>query len=298
MQKSIAMNNPFPICYETHGNPNHPCIILILGIGGQLIQWPKTLIDGLVKEFYVVTFDNRDSGLSQYYDHLGTPNLPEAIHARQNGKPFKPPYTLEDMASDVIMLMDKLSIQKAHILGGSMGGMIAQVFAIEHPERILSLILIATTSGDPHLSPAAASVLQFFSLSTSEKREKESLESYVESKTTLYRIYDPAFFNEAKTRALLTEVYKRAYYPDGFKRQLIALIFAEPRGEKLKKLQVKSLVIHGKNDPVFPLDHGKYLADCLTNSRLEIIEKMGHGLPDEMCKIIADLIADFINEEK
>src|SRR5687768_11916228 len=121
MQKSIAMNNSFPICYETHGNPNHPCIILILGIGGQLIQWPKTLIDGLVKEF------------------------------------------------DVIMLMDKLSIQKAHILGGSMGGMIAEVFAIEYPQRILSLILIATTSGDPHLSPTAASVLQFFSLSTSEK---------------------------------------------------------------------------------------------------------------------------------
>lgn len=115
------MNKLFPLCYETYGNPTNRCIILIAGIGGQLIDWPPTLTQGLAdKGFYVVTFDNRDSGLSYHYDELGSENINEAIAAKQQGKSFNPPYTLEDMASDVIKLMDELHIEKAHIVGASM----------------------------------------------------------------------------------------------------------------------------------------------------------------------------------
>ena len=289
-------NKSFPLYYETHGDPNHPCIILINGIGGQLIQWSKLLVAGLAsKGLYVVTFDNRDSGLSQYYSHLGKPNLMAAINAKQEGKDYKIPYTLEDMASDVARLMDKLSCHKAHILGESMGGIIAQVFALKYPKRLLSLILIGTTSGDSHLPPANPEVLQFFSSSTSEK--EENIKSFVASKTKLYQIYNPHFFNEEKTRAFLTAAYKRAHDSDGFKRQLLAMIAAEPRGEKLKQLQVRTLIIHGTDDPTFPLKHGKYLADCIPLSRLEIIEKMGHGIPDELGDKLITVITNFINDE-
>jgi pimeloyl-ACP methyl ester carboxylesterase len=292
-------NSSFPLYHEAHGDPNHPCIMLINGLGAQLIQWPEMLIEGLVnKGLYVVTFDNRDSGLSHHYDHLGIPNLIVIINSKQECRNFKLPYTLKDMADDVVMLMDKLLIQKAHILGISMGGIIAQIFALNNPKRVSSLILLETTSGDTHLPSAKPEVHQFFSLPISENLQRENLESYVERQTKLYQIYNPNFFNEQKTRELLTELYKRAYNPDGFKRQLSALICAEPRGERLKQLQIKSLIIHGSDDPAFPLEHGKYLADCIPYSRIEIIERLGHGLPDEFGDKIAAVIVNFINEKK
>jgi pimeloyl-ACP methyl ester carboxylesterase len=294
------MNNRSLLLYhEAHGDPNHPCIVLINGLGAQLIQWPEMLIEGLVnKGLYVITFDNRDSGLSHHYDHLGTPNLVAAINAKQEGHDFNSPYTLEDMADDVVMLMDNLSIQKAHMLGISMGGIIAQLFALNHRARVSSLILLQTTSGDSHLPSAQPEVHQFFYSSISEKPQKENLESYVERQIKLYQLYNPNFFNEEKTRELLIALYTRAYDPDGFRRQLLTMICAKPRGERLKQLQVKSLIIHGSDDPAFPLEHGKYLADCIPYSRLEIIEKLGHGLSDEFGDKIAAVVSDFINEEE
>ena len=285
-------NKKFPIYYETFGDPNHPSIILIHGIGAQLIQWSSILIEGLVSSgFHVVIFDNRDSGLSQYYDDLGSPDVMAAIFAKNEGKKVEPLYTLEDMASDLKMLMDQLSIQKAHILGTSMGGMIAQLFALQYPERVLSLTLIATSSGDPNLPPATPAVMQFF-FTAAESPEKETLKSFIETKINLYRIYDPHFFNEDQARQLHVELYQRAYHPAGFKRQLLAVLGAEPRGEKLKQLHLKSLIIHGANDPAFPVRHGEYLAKCLPESRLEIIEKMGHVLSDEVCNKVVSLVSE------
>lgn len=284
----------FPIYYETHGNPSHPCIILITGLGGQLIQWSDLFIEGLVnKNLYVVTFDNRDSGLSKYYDHLGSPDFQQAMKEKAEGR-FKPPYTFGDMADDVLMLMDKLSIQKTHILGTSMSGMIAQTLAIRCPQRLLSLILIATSSGDSHLPGATKEVLDFYASSLSESNT-DSLESYLR-KARLYKIYDPCFFKEETTRVLFEKLYKRTASPDGVKRQLMAFLSEQPRGDKLKKVTANSLIIHGAVDPAFPPEHGKYLHAVLQNSRLEIIEKMGHLIPSELCVSISRLIADFTND--
>lgn len=289
------MKSKFPICYETHGKPDNPCIILITGIGGQLIQWSQSFIDGLVKNnLYLVTFDNRDSGLSKYYDDLGAPDLAEAIQTKQAGKIFKPPYTFNDMANDIVLLMDELSVQKAHVLGSSMGGMIAQILAINHPERMLSLILIATSSGDPHLPPPAPKVQQFMAASFSIK--KEGLSSWSEDKIELFKIYDPFFFNKEKTKKLSEKLYERIGSPDGFKRQLLAYLSEEPRGERLRKVSVSSLIVHGTQDPAFPIEHGTYLHEVLTESRLEFIEKMGHLVSDELCPAIVDIICDFIEK--
>ena len=289
------MNKPlnFLIYYETYGNPADPCIILITGLGGQLIQWSDLFIDGLVKQhLYVVTFDNRDSGLSQYYDHLGKPDFEEAIQAKKSGKKFNPPYTFNDIADDILILMNQLSVQKAHILGSSMGGMIAQVFAIKYPERLLSLMLIATSSGDVHLPPPKPEVLQIISSSSS--TNTENMESYVENKIKLFRLYDPYFFNEQKSRALFEKMYKRTFSSDGFKRQLLSFIGDKPRGDKLKNLNMKSLIIHGSDDAAFSIEHGKYLSEILRNSQLEIIEKMGHVISDELCNKIVYVITGFI----
>lgn len=289
------MNQSIPIYYETFGNPKNPCIVLIMGIGGQLIHWPTKFTEGLVdKGFYVVTFDNRDSGLSYYFDDRIV-NITDAFQAKQQNKPFNAPYTLEDMADDVILLLDSLSIKKAHIAGISMGGMIAQILALNYPERLLSLICIATSSGDPHLPPPMPLVAKFFS---SPQKTIEDLTSYVLNRTEIYKIYTyPDYFDEEKVQALHTKAYQRAYHPQGFVRQLIAVIFAEPRGEKLKHLKIKTLIIHGDNDPVFPIEHGKYLASCIQNSELKIVAKMGHALPDYLCEKLVNIIADFIKQK-
>ena len=209
------MNKSFPICYETFGNAHDPCIILISGIGGQLVDWSSILINGLAnKGFFVVVFDNRDAGLSRHYDELGVPNFSEAIATIQQGQLFHPPYTLEDMAADVIALMDELHIEKAHIVGGSMGGIIAQYVALNYTNRVLSLTCIATTSGDSKLPPAKKEVLDFFT--SSMNPENQSLESAVNKKLQLFKIYNhPDYFDEEKTRTQLISAFNRAHDSDG-----------------------------------------------------------------------------------
>lgn len=285
--------NKFPLYYETLGDSRNPCIILITGIGGQLINWPPIFSQGLAeKGFYVVMFDNRDAGLSRHYDELGIPNFNEAIAAKQQGKPFNPPYTLEDMAADVIALMDELHIEKAHIAGGSMGGIVAQYVAINFPDRCLSLTCIYSTSGDPKLPPAKKEVLEFFASSVNTENQNQSFESALSTKLQLYKIYNhPDYFNEEKIKNQLRIEFKRAHYPEGFKRTLLAMMCAEPRTDKLKKLNMPCLIIHGDYDPVFPLEHGRQLAECISGSHFEVIKKMGHGLPDEVCEKIVDLMA-------
>lgn len=280
------------ICYETHGDRNNPCIVLIMGIGGQLIDWPTTFTQGLAdKGFYVVTFDNRDSGLSRSYDELGVPNLHEL--AKHKGKPMYPPYTLEDMAQDVITLMDDLHIEKAHILGGSMGGIIAQYVALNFTDRVLSLICIGTTSGDKALPPPQKEVLDFFS--TLMISQNQPVESIINNKLKLFKIYShPDYFDEDNTRNQLMTAFNRANNPAGFKRLMLAMVCAEPRTDKLKQLKLPSLIIHGDYDPAFSLEHGKQLAECIVGSHLEIIEKMGHGIHEFFCNKMVESIAKHV----
>jgi len=282
--------NGISICYETFGNPNHPAMILIMGIGGQLIHWTRKFTQQLVdRGYFVITFDNRDAGLSTIYKDLETPELMTALSAQQRGESVTPPYTLKDMATDITFLMDGLHIKKAHIVGLSMGGMIAQVFAIEYPERVLTLTCIATTSGAPELPPSKPEVMQFFLLP---RKEAADANAYVENLMQIYKLYNhPDHYDLKHARDIYASAYQRAYHPDGFKRQLLAIVFSEPRYKKLQQIQAPSLVIHGDYDPVFPLAHGKYLAENIPNARLAMINKMGHALPECLYTDIVNLIA-------
>lgn len=284
------MGETFPIYYETAGNMEDPCIILINGIGGQLIDWQPALIKGLVDNgFFVVLFDHRDTGLSKHYDELGVPNFNEVMQ----GKIIKPGYTLEDLAEDVVALMDELHIDKAHIVGASMGGIVAQYVALNSPKRVRSLTCIATTSGEPGLPEARQEVLDFFASSMS--GGEQTMEAAIDKKLQLFKIYQhPDYFDEQKIREQFVKAFERGHYPDGFKRLLFAMICAQPRTERLKTLRMPCLVIHGDYDPVFPLEHGKQLAAVIPGSHLAIIEKMGHGLHEDFCPRIVDLITKFL----
>lgn len=277
------------ICYETFGDSSKPTVILVMGITGQLINWPSELVQDIANAgFHVISFDNRDVGLSTYYDDLGTINFTEAVKKIQQGEEIDLPYTLDDMASDLRVLMDGLHIEKAHIVGLSMGGQIAQCFAIQQPERLLSLTLIATSSGDPGLSSPKPEVLDFFFKPIEDIKDRESA---IKRHIKQYQLYNhPDDFDQDEVTALHEKAYKRAYHPEGNQRQLSAMMVAKPRGTKLRSVLVPSLVIHGDYDPIVPMDHGKQLAKLLPNSTLLIIENMGHGIPKRICKEVADAV--------
>jgi pimeloyl-ACP methyl ester carboxylesterase len=280
------------ICYEAYGNPCHPCIILVSGITSQLTSWPTILIDGLVSnQLYVIIFDNRDVGFSKYYDYLSTPDTNTALGALQLNTKIELPYTLGEMAQDIEFLMDSLSIDSAHLLGISMGGQIAQLFAIKYLERLKSLILIATSSGDKDLPPPTDQILEFFF----KKRPQGDLESTMASHLEQKKIYThPDNFDLEDCKAKIQSDYHRSYHPAGNQRQLLAMMFAQPRGAQLKTVTVPSLILHGVDDPVFPVEHGRYLHQCLSNSRLVEIDKMGHTLSPSVASLIVKDITGFI----
>lgn len=280
------------ICYETYGEPSRPCLILIAGITAQLTWWSEHLLKKLENAgFYIVVFDNRDVGLSHYFNDLPTPTLDEAYDALSNQKPFQPPYTLLNMAEDVIMLMDHLKIGKAHIAGMSMGGMIAQTLAIYYTKRLSSLICIATTSGNPTLSPPSSAVMHFFQNPLNSDDTDELVARHVEQ----YKIYNHADdFDIERITLSRRQAYQRAHHPAGNQRQLLAMITADPRNKQLKKLEISATIIHGDMDPVFPVEHGVELSTCLANSQLHVMKNMGHDLPPRFHEQILTILKNLI----
>lgn len=274
----ILTQNDITICYDTFGHSKNPAAIFIMGITGQLVHWPKELMQSIADQgYYVIVFDNRDVGLSSYYDHLDTPEMGEVMAKLQQGVLTPPPYTLNDMAEDIVVLMDGLDIEKAHLIGQSLGGQIAQCFALEYPERLLSLTLLYTSSGDRHLPPPKPEVLNFF---FAPRPENETLQNKIERHVEQYRIYNhPNDLDEDEARAICQLAYERANHPNGNTRQMLAMMHAEPRGEALKSLRVPTLILHGDYDPVFPPEHAKFLHDAISGSKILIHKDLGHGLP-------------------
>jgi pimeloyl-ACP methyl ester carboxylesterase len=290
----IVENNQNKICYEAYGNRNNPCMVLVMGVTGQLITWPKYFIDDLVNAgFYVLAFDNRDVGFSQYYDEKTAPSIAEAIQALQQGKSIALPYTLDDMVEDIVFLLNALAIEKMHLLGISMGGQIAQRFSIKHQARLHSLILLATSTRDQDLPPPTTAALNFFF-----KPKKTNLDNLIADHVEQYKIYThPNDFDLPSCEAAMKTAYDRAYHPEGNQRQLLAMMFATGTGEKLKNVLVPSLIIHGDYDPVFPITHGEHLARCLANASLVQIDRMGHSLPVRVSSLVISAIANFIGSD-
>ncbi|MHA2035814.1 MAG: alpha/beta fold hydrolase [Promethearchaeota archaeon] len=285
-----AKSNNIEIEYETFGNPEDMPLLLIMGLGSQMIQWEEGFINSLTsRAFFVIIFDNRDVGLSSKYEEAGEPDLMGAFMAVQQGKDFKAPYSLEDMADDTVGLLDALSIEKAHICGASMGGMIAQNVAIKYPDRLLSLTSIMSTTGNPELPQMSQEAAQVLFNPVPPERD-----AYIENLVNVGKyIYGSGFpFNKEKQRDFATRVYDRCFYPQGVERQTLAIMADGNRKDRLSVIKVPTLVIHGRDDPLFPVEGGIDTAEAIQGSELVIIDGMGHSLPPETWNQISDAIAE------
>ncbi len=278
--------------YESLGDPSHPAIVLIMGLGMQLVAWPDSFCKALVaRGFRVIRFDNRDVGLSGRTPGRKRPNLMLAMAAAALHLPVRSPYTLENMAGDTIGLMDHLGIARAHIVGASMGGMIAQVLAARHPERVLSLTSIMSTSGNRKLSRPSKAAGKALLIRPADPNDKELvIEHLVHAFGVIGSPGYPSTREELRSR--IGRAVRRAYDPAGVARQLVAVIAAGDRRKQLKEIKVPTLVIHGADDPLVPLAAGRDTAQHIPGARLEVIPGMGHDFPEALLPRLATLIAD------
>jgi len=273
---TIAANG-IQIEYDTFGKYGDAPLLLIAGLAMQLIHWDEALCDQLARRgHYVIRFDNRDTGLSTQLSEAGIPDVGQIIGARMKGEEIRPPYTIEDMADDAVGLLDALEIEKAHICGISMGGMIAQTIALNHCQRILSLISIYSQTGNPALAPPTPKALEC--LLTPPPMEREANITYT---LDVWRTFSGTGFAQDKDwlRKIAAQAYDRAFYPEGVARQLAAVLTQKNRKPDLGSVAVPTLVIHGADDPLVPVEGGKDTAEAIPRAELIIIDGMGHDLP-------------------
>jgi len=269
--------NAIQLEYETFGEPVSPPLLLIIGFASQLIFWDEELCKQLAQQgHYVIRYDNRDVGLSSKIEEAGVPDVMRTVQALMQGETINLPYTIEDMAEDAVGLLDALGIEKAHVCGMSMGGMIAQALAIRHPRRVLSLISIYSTTGNPRLPQAKPEVMQVLLTPPPEEREAN-----IEYSLKMFRtIAGPGFpFDEEWHRKMAGWAYDRAFYPQGAARQLVAILAQRNRKSALASIAVPTLVIHGTGDPLLPFECGKDTAEAVPGAEFKIIDGMGHDLP-------------------
>jgi pimeloyl-ACP methyl ester carboxylesterase len=275
MPKATA--NGIKIEYETFGKPSARPLLLIIGLGGQLIQWDVNLCKDLAgRGHYVIRYDNRDAGLSTKFEAAGVPNLVEIFGKLMQGEKIRAPYTLDDMADDGVGLLDALGIRKAHICGMSMGGMIAQTIAIRHPSRVLTLTSIYSNTGNPELPQPKPEVMGLLMAPPPKEREAN-----IEHMLKVFRaLAGPGFpVDEEWTRRILAESYDRCFCPQGVVRQLVAILAHGNRKPALASVKAPTLVIHGTADPLVPVEGGKDTANAIPGAELMLIEGMGHDLP-------------------
>jgi pimeloyl-ACP methyl ester carboxylesterase len=274
--------------FDTFGEPDSSALLLIMGLGGQMIYWDEDFCAGLAGAgHYVIRFDNRDVGLSSHFDHAGVPDMAEAKEARKGGSD-RIPYSLEDMADDAFGLLDALHIGRAHVFGTSMGGMIAQIMALSRPSRLLSLISMSSSTGNPGLSFPKPD-------ETGMSVEPEPMEreaNIVFTVRGLQMLAGRGFpFDVEGVRILVARAYDRAFYPEGRWRQLAAVIASPSRKAALTSLKIPTLVIHGDDDVLVPLIHGRDTAESIAGAELLIIQGMGHDLPRQVWPRIVAAVA-------
>lgn len=284
--------NGIEIYYEDNGPGDAPVILLVMGLGTQMIAWPDELIQGLVRRgFRVVHYDNRDVGLSQKMDGAPAGSLIWAMLAARFGLPTRPAYTLSDMAKDGAGLLDALGVAKAHIVGASMGGMIAQLMAANHPERVLSLTSIMSSSGAPGLPGPSPELRKRLMAKRPVSPTRDEAVGFGAEGLEAIAYSDPARPATAFTD-MAGRAFDRGYYPIGMKRQLLAILADGSRVERLKTIKAPTLVVHGSADPLVPIQGGEDTARHIPGARLEIIEAMAHDLPPSQVERMVDLIAE------
>jgi len=290
--KSPAQVNGIEIAFETFGDRANPPLLLINGLGGQMINWHEDFCAQFTNRgFWVIRFDNRDVGLSSMFDRAGIPDINEITRAQQQGKTIETPYSLWDMASDAIGLLDFLGISSAHVLGSSMGGRIAQITALLQPERVKTLTSIMATMGEPGFPPPNPETLTILS-----KPAPPNREGNIDHALLIARLFSgpeyPVDENLVRERAAVS--FDRSFNPGGVTRQMAALMTTGSCKEKLRLLDVPTLVIHGSADPLIPVECARDIADTIPGAKLMLLSGMGHSLTDIplVWPLIVDALAD------
>ncbi len=285
--------NGITICYETAGPPDGPPMLLVMGLGAQMVAWPPYLIDALAaKGIRVTWYDNRDVGKSTWFDHVPAIGLAEIFGSLQSGAPLLPPYTLSDMAADGIGLLDHLDIDQAHVVGVSMGGMIVQRMALEHPDRVASMTSIMSTTGDPILPPPTPEATEAL-LTPAPVHDRTA---YVESLLDKRKVLGSTTLapDEEWQTTAIGQAFDRGLNPDGFLRQYHAILTDGDRTADLRTIDAPVLIIHGAVDPLIPVQAGQATADAIPGAQMEVIEGMGHDLPPAACERIVELLVPLL----
>ena len=276
--------------FETFGDLSHPALLLVNGYTSQMLGWPADLADLLASEgLFVVRFDNRDVGLSTKLD--GQRVQPgKVLSAALTGEQLpEVPYALSDMATDGIGLLDHLGLDRAHIAGMSMGGMIVQTMAIEHPDRVASMTSIMSSPGDPRVGKPTPEAREALLAPPPVERE-----AYLAASTSAKVWQSRRYYDEQAVVGLAAAQYDRCFYPEGATRQLAAVYASGDRSEELAELRVPTLVIHGRDDTLITTEGGERTAELIPGSRYLLLSDMGHDLPRPLYPVFAEAIAGHI----
>jgi pimeloyl-ACP methyl ester carboxylesterase len=288
---TIATPAGIDLAYETIGSPADPPLLLVPGYGTQLIGWPRRFSEMLAAGGrFVIEFDNRDSGLSTKIDAPLdlTALLPAAGSGDLAVAAVLAPYTLSDLAADALALLDGLGIDRAHVLGASMGGMIAQQMAIEHPERLLSLVSKMSNTGEPEVGQPTQEALE--ALLTPSPTERSA---YVEATSAKMMIWASRRYGDrGRCEALAAAGFDRCFNPEGVTRQLAAILASGSRADGLRALTVPTLVIHGLDDTMIQPDGGERTAELVPGARLMLVEDMGHDRPEPLWPLLTEQILE------
>lgn len=285
-------SNGIEIEYETFGAKSDPALVLIMGLGAQLTLWPEALCEGLASRgFFVVRYDNRDVGLSTDFGRWGVPNLMDAFTKLMKGEKVDTPYLLKDMAADAVGLLDALCIDRAHVVGVSMGGMIAQILAAQYPQRTRSLVSIMSTSGRPGLPMGKPEAVAMLSAQPPGTGREQLVQHGMKLRTVIGSPGFPA--DQAELRALVERNIDRRWYPEGAARQYLAVMASGPRVDLLKTVKVPTLVLHGEDDPLLPVECGRDVASLVPGGKVETWPGWGHDLPAQMVPRLVESISRF-----
>ncbi len=280
----VVLANGIEIAYDDRGSRTDPAILLIMDLGTQMIAWPEAFCDDLaIRGFRVIRFDNRDVGLSTKFDAPSL-DLGAVLQRVMAGEKINPPYDLTDMAADTVGLMDRLAIKKAHIV-------IAQIVAAKYPDRVRSLVSIMSSSGDPGLPQAMPEAMTAIMQARPDGSDRELA---VQHGMRIYRaIGSPGFPTpDDELRIKVGAAFDRSYYPVGVGRQIAAIMASGSRVDMLKKLSVSTLVLHGADDPLVPVEAGRHTAAQIPGSTLTVIPGMGHDLATGLIPILVEAIAN------
>ena len=287
--EEFAPANGMKLCFDTFGATSDPTVLLIMGLGAQMILWDDGFCEKLAaRGFHVVRFDNRDIGRSSRVDVPVKLDFADLVMKQMKGEKIESPYTLRDMAADAIGVLDHLGLKKAHVVGASMGGMIAQEIAINHPDRLLSLTSVMSSTGRPDLPPPTPEAMAVLLAPP-----PASLDEHIAAFQKTWRVLRAGEFpaEDGKDVKIAKLAFSRGLNPMGVARQMLAIFASGDRRPRLANVKTPTLVVHGDVDPLVRVEAGMDTAKTIPGAKLAIVKRMGHALPEELWPEIVDAIA-------